>query len=425
MSSCGGPRNFILGIKISYAYVLQQLGQHMDDFSPEGLVKPTVLLVHGTWPRGILSRLCPDLATSADSAWFDEGSSFRAEMAARLGDRVSFEAFIWSGHNSMKARREAAAALHARLQALRKSSPGSKQLVVAHSHGGNVALQAIAQLDSRASILGVATLATPFLYLEERQISAHERGTFNSFAVTALLALMAPFAWLTWAVWDLTNSLGAFLTVLLGVGLWCLPLALWTFSIAPKLSLLLENTLSGAAVPIVEVPVLTLRCPSDEASLALGLARTFAVTNHFVWKVLSAIHTRNFTSFAYFAVAWIVLTGFAVMTETIDHSKPWVAAFLLWPVGLWLLAIPGGFLASVLFSATSGFLLLPFGAELWALAFKLKVKADAKPPAAQCMQVRVRPEGSRLHLLRHSVYEVAAAREKLAEWISERVSARD
>jgi len=398
----------------------------MDDFSPESLAKPTVFLVHGTWPRGILGRLLPARATSSGRAWFDEGSSFRAEMEARLGERVRFEVFTWSGRNSMKARQEAAEGLRARLQAIQDLSPTSKQLVVAHSHGGNVALNAIARLDSRASILGFAAMATPFLCLEERQITVHEKGTFGSFAVTTLLALMIPFAWLTWGVWHLPNAIGAFIAVLAAVGLWCLPLALWKLSIVPRLTLLLKNTLSGTFVPVVEeVPFLTLRCPGDEASLALGLAKTFAVANHFVWKVLSALHTRNFTSFAYFATAWIVLAGLALITGTIEHSKPWVPAFMLWPVALYILAIPGGFVFSVLFSATSGFLLLPFGAELWALAFKLKVRADARPPALHCMQISVSPAAHRLRLLRHSVYEVTATREKLAEWISDRLSPRN
>jgi len=97
----------------------------------------------------------------------------------------------------MKARAEAAEGLRARLQAAQALSPRSKQLVIAHSHGGNVALAAISRLESQPILLGVVALATPFLYIEERQITAHERGVFGSFSVAILLALMIPFAWLS------------------------------------------------------------------------------------------------------------------------------------------------------------------------------------------------------------------------------------
>jgi hypothetical protein len=396
----------------------------MDYLSSESRAKPTVFLVHGTWPRGILGRISPARATSSSLAWFDEGSSFRTEIEARLGNRVRFEVFNWSGRNSMRARAEAAEGLRTRLQAVQASSPKSGQLIVAHSHGGNVALAAITRLQSQTSLLGVAAMATPFLYLEERPFTAHERGVFHSLGVTMLFALMIPFAWLSWSVWRMPNAFGAFFTVFAATCLWCLPLATWKLSILPRMNHLLENTLSDALVPDVgEIPFLILRCPGDEASLALGLARTFAVANSFVWKILAVLHTKTFTSFAYFAIAWIVLAGLALITGTIEHSRPWVPAFILWPVALWLLAIPGGFIFSVLFSTTSGFLLLPFGAELWALAFKLKVRADARPPVAHCTQISVNPSAHRLRSFRHSVYEVAATREKLAEWITDRLPA--
>jgi len=73
------------------------------------------------------------------------------------------------------------------------------------------------------------------------------------------------------------------------------------------------------------------------------------------------------------------------------------------------------------FTASSGFLLLPFGAELWTLAFILEAKADAIPPVKAYTHVNVDSSVHRLRSLRHSVYEVRAARDKLAEWIADRL----
>ena len=90
--------------------------------------------------------------------WYEEGSDFRVELTRLLGGQLHFEAFEWSGSNSIEARRKAAAALRQHLANARWRRPEAQHFVVAHSHGGNVALESIED----QPVSGLVTLATPF-----------------------------------------------------------------------------------------------------------------------------------------------------------------------------------------------------------------------------------------------------------------------
>src|SRR5262249_42885287 len=103
--------------------------------------------------------------------WFEEGSQFRAALDAALKS-VSLDwpirAFLWSGANSVHARDRAASELS---EELRKDlqDPNATAVIIAHSHGGNVALRALQDLESMAGRIRVITLATPFLRVFARR----------------------------------------------------------------------------------------------------------------------------------------------------------------------------------------------------------------------------------------------------------------
>jgi hypothetical protein len=72
-------------------------------------------------------------------------------------------AFLWSGANSVHARDSAAKGLSVCLRKNLKD-PDATAIIIAHSHGGNVALRALQYLDSSmVNRTRVVTLATPFL----------------------------------------------------------------------------------------------------------------------------------------------------------------------------------------------------------------------------------------------------------------------
>jgi hypothetical protein len=132
----------------------------------------TVTLVHGTFARG--------------AAWTRPDSAMRTEWPTSPERPVVFTVFEWSGENSHEARQTAASDLAAHLRKVAAAHKDAAHLVIAHSHGGNVALAAMAQEEVRSRVAAIACLNTPFISCEARSL------------VPAVIALLAcnPFVWL-------------------------------------------------------------------------------------------------------------------------------------------------------------------------------------------------------------------------------------
>jgi hypothetical protein len=124
------------------------------------LTRLDIILVHGTWGRGFFRR-------RSIAPWCSENSTFRNGLLRCLNDAMpsaqsSISVFNWSGANSILARAKAADELAAFLKSI--SSAGNSILIIAHSHGGNIAIRAVGKLDD-ASQVYLCTLATPFFRL--------------------------------------------------------------------------------------------------------------------------------------------------------------------------------------------------------------------------------------------------------------------
>lgn len=138
-----------------------------------------MILVHGTWGRGFnpsdpfvdSARNLPGNTIPAPR-WFDLGSAFRSRLERALEENlhIAFEPFHWSGANSVFARNDAALTLCERLKSLH--SKGEQIVIIAHSHGGNVALRALELLGSDARRIRLITLATPFLRLRATEAAS-------------------------------------------------------------------------------------------------------------------------------------------------------------------------------------------------------------------------------------------------------------
>ena len=132
-----------------------------------------ITLIHGTWPRGkwrdVLltpfyekwpSRFLPKWL------WFADGSEFRSRLTAALSKRglsAQISPFLWSGANSVGERDKAARELLEHIRTKQSDYPSCTQVVIAHSHGGNVALRALDQLGVTRDEIFIATIATPFV----------------------------------------------------------------------------------------------------------------------------------------------------------------------------------------------------------------------------------------------------------------------
>lgn len=137
---------------------------------PKDALQPVeVILVHGTlppwqwWNRVESAAEARRLFPWTDAA---EEDSLAARIAAlrNEGFRISHSVLPWRGSNASAAREEGAARLADVLQA----TPERLKLLVAHSHGGNVAIRALQRAGSPKSVLGVVCMATPFLQILPR-----------------------------------------------------------------------------------------------------------------------------------------------------------------------------------------------------------------------------------------------------------------
>jgi|SoiMethySBSTD1v2_1073268.scaffolds.fasta_scaffold423928_2 hypothetical protein len=141
----------------------------------------SIILVHGTWGRGFFLKISDlkrrymaernTVLSRGSKRWFEDESTFRARLNAAL-ENASLDwpirAFLWSGANSVHARDGAARELS---DQLRKdlADPDATVVIIAHSHGGNLALRAVQHLNSMAGRVRIVTLATPFLRVFSRR----------------------------------------------------------------------------------------------------------------------------------------------------------------------------------------------------------------------------------------------------------------
>jgi hypothetical protein len=161
--------------------------------TPAALV---VMIVHGTFPRRPWQQLRRNLRAlwarvrrqQLDEAamwpapesqpdrrwWFESGSEFERDVVRRSGLDIVFDRFLWSGCNTFADRAEAARSLRAALREAGLKHPGVPQVVLAHSHGGTVAVKALDTRDeSRGggvtpNVRALLTLGTPFVRLAWR-----------------------------------------------------------------------------------------------------------------------------------------------------------------------------------------------------------------------------------------------------------------
>src|ERR1700730_9046960 len=127
------------------------------------------VLIHGTFSLRRWAR--------------DPNGSMRTAIAARI-PTARFEPFEWSGWHSQSARNRAAKRLRVLLADLKRSHQNI--VVIGHSHGGNVGLQAIQDFGCPSDdTFTLITLATPFLYAR----SASETRNMRALIAGALVLI--------------------------------------------------------------------------------------------------------------------------------------------------------------------------------------------------------------------------------------------
>ena len=255
--------------------------------------------VHGTWPYGSPTwqgrrRTSADW-TGAERPWFEPGSAFATTV---MQDRsLTWVPFEWSGDNSFTARQEAIDAFHACLCTSLAASGAAPHAIVAHSHGGTVALAAVARLraEQQARIAGIVTMGTPFATLKYATSS-----TFGvAQGVLEYAGALSPFvvALCTAIVWSLGSDRVILHAVALSAVAWLAVLA-WMVSALPRLIAWRSGPRPYAfdlfkTPDSVQPPLVALRASGDEATLAIASAQALRLATRVAFQTFPVSVTDN------------------------------------------------------------------------------------------------------------------------------------
>jgi pimeloyl-ACP methyl ester carboxylesterase len=410
-----------------------------------------VTLIHGTW------------ATKAD--WIRPRSALSRALRQRLGQDTKVFRFIWSGGNSPSARSIASERLKKKLTLRLRDYATARHHIIGHSHGGNVALAAVAGTDSEKQagtdlarkIDGIVCLATPFLVARKRDLGPQPALNMVA-AITGLcILLMLIVGPMLPASWPAAVTSGIQMAILIAVALPCMVLAMWWFTFATALQD--ELTISS----IDPDRILIVRSPADEASGILVFSQIISWATVRVYLLSQALFARLETAMTRWAerkwsvlvvaaFALVLIPGFVFLLAYSDQPDlafqswlrvlAWAGLIVLFTIVLeaLILIIPfvGGVdFATALFRfAVSALIwpimlllsvfLLPFGWRVALANVLLDVTAETTPIGRSWTVNLVEPPENnerreRARPLMHSiVYENPAALEIVCDWIAKR-----
>ncbi len=369
-----------------------------------------ITLIHGTWAR--------------EAGWTHEGSVFQRRLQEKLNRPLNFRRFEWSGRNSHTHRLHAGEELSKYLRTEFEGAPQSRHVVIAHSHGGNVALYALQDDQLRARIDGLVCLATPFLQVRPRRLP---RGLFVIAGLYLVLALFVLVANLIYVSGLSSNPKLSPYPLLLGLlltgALPLLPpmfLLLWSlrkgrderFGLWAFLKTRRERSelVESLRLPVLDTTkLLIVRPTGDEASGALTASQFLTWILSRIWTFLDFAYSRveralqaTLLVFVLSVLIWILASTLLDWEKLVllfeNHLQwvPWLTTIFtnLPKLMAWLIVfgqsvlLPsfGWFACSIL-----GLVLFshyPFGFDAMLLSFELETTAEVSPPGeARVFQV--------------------------------------
>jgi hypothetical protein len=282
------------------------------------------------------------------------------------------------------------------LTALLARWPDAQHFVIGHSHGGNIAFQAMRDAAVESRIAGVVCLSTPFLCAAPRNLGPVGAIAIWWFPVVVALLCLVPAVQLLPAEFESAAG-GVAIVLALGAG----------FFISPWITRFAGTVTESLRYPHVPPhKVLIVRSFGDEASAALGAAYMiswiadliWSTTSRFFGAVLTTVDTWRsalITRWRLLVPACVVLVGFASLSLATAESGSWleVSGIVATTVIAILLAIlvRGGYVAALLGAlliaalATPSFLVIAAlgiatGPELLIAALLCRVTAESAPP---------------------------------------------
>jgi hypothetical protein len=372
-----------------------------------------VSCVHGTWARG--------------SRWPD----FEAAVTDALRDcdgAVEFKYFEWSGRNSLRHRTRAAEALRQSLLQQVAEFPETPHILVAHSHGANVALHAlddggtsVGTAEAVPYVTGVILLSPPIL---DCKLVHNASGAANRLFLGAVAALPL----LTLTALSLPSAFGFSGTARVASTL--IAAVLWLVLFIPaRVRRRAEALARQLALPPIDFPGLVIQVPGDEATATLSSIAAFDRLARFVRSRILAARgfgrwaarglrrartPRDLTIALSSALALVPATGFWVwLLYRAAEQGQWPIFSAVLPLAIVIvtgaLATVGGSVLLLLLLPTCSFLLWPFGIFPTAAATLLTASIEPSPAATWRVVRLPRLSAAAFPGWRHSTYRNRAA----------------
>jgi len=395
-----------------------------------------ITLVHGTW--------------AGRAEWTASSSPLCSTLRKAANGPVRFERFIWTGRNSIAARRAAVDKLVSQLNAALARWPHADHFLIGHSHGGNIAFHALGDPTLGDGVLGLVCLSTPFLTVSRRDLASVGRTVFPwlpllIFVLGVYVTVVIASSRLAGPVFDSVAVLATIVGIVLGVQL------------RPKRIARFSNE-TARALKYPNVPtskVLVIRTFADEASTVIVATQFISWVSGMIWFAMSGlIGTINETVGMWrsrltkrpviLTIVCLAILAVASVCENLSKTavSPTYSAALSWVgvalVVLWLLVIGlvarGGWIMRFSGAVMLAFLATPFflmisilgiaiGPEMLLAGFAFRVTAESTPPggAWTVWQVPSDPLTARSDgaLLMHSdTYQNEEALRIIAQWFA-------
>ena len=381
-----------------------------------------VILVPGTWARGHFGFL-RNRHKTRDAHWFEKDSTFSYRLTAALNDleiHSHIECHDWSGANSVRHRYDAATRLSALVERRKASADKPVQVIIAHSHGGTVALLAMRQLQERGIDINdvlVVTMATPFVEMrmaDHPGLGAALTGS-RRYGVLLLSALMVPLYLTRLFPSSVTVlSIGAYVAGALV--LFCGSYAIFRFvdkleraRAATRKERHLLTLTSGGMHASGMIGPLVIRGINDEAALLLA-AGTLA----------SKISDFFISAYMYFYL-WIfgfVFLPVVIIDMRLNFDEPLVHA-LTGYLSTAILAVGAPIIGAGIGSLAVAWICRSvYGREFFFAPFWYEVWAQSSPDTDGALTVITLPPTRRNRSgLRHSIHEHERVIDSIACWI--------
>lgn len=406
-----------------------------------------ITLVHGTWGRGFFPKRQkvagrqerrttsngkePLRSQNRRPLWFEEGSPFLARLNTELND-ISHKSkpLLWSGKNAIFERDKTAQVLAEYISTEHLEYPKATQLIIAHSHGGNIALRALQHLqkldapkrnEKDCATPLVVTLATPFVEIHKADLGAQP----NLVRVALLLVIFLLTAALFLAVGELLQrlmipatdthiSVDQFLAlsrwyrlvgnVLMLVAV-CSSAALvlligwwWLYQQPPvrqsKIKALNEATRLDQISTAQAQRLLIIRAIEDEASLAmaLGTIANYATTRGIIGML----------------ALFIVLSNSLNFTGLVDID---ISLELLLVAILKLIIVLMMLFGTLIVSRTV------HGRELALSPMECQINTQSTPDAARLSRIVTLVRRAYAKSLRHGIYDHEDCAKTISDWV--------